>query len=164
MADFTFIILTFNEEQNLPRLLHSIAGLHAKTYVMDSGSTDQTMEICREYGVVTACQPFENHPKQWDAALKHFEIDTPWVIGLDADQIVTHELYQLLADFRDENYSSINGIYFNRKYYFKGKWIKHGGYFPIYLLKMFRYGKGYSDLNENMDHRSQPKRSQNLHL
>jgi len=153
MADFTFIILTFNEAQNLPRLLQSIAGLDAKTYVMDSGSTDHTLEICREYGVIAAYQPFENHPKQWDAALKHFEIHTPWVIGLDADQIVTPELYQLLADFRDENYRSFNGIYFNRKYYFKGKWIKHGGYSPIYLLKMFRYGKGYSDLNENMDHR-----------
>ncbi|MDP9049059.1 MAG: archaeosortase/exosortase family protein, partial [Bacteroidota bacterium] len=45
------------------------------------------------------------------------------------------------------------GIYFNRKNFFKGQWIKHGGYYPFYQLKMIRYGKGYSDLSENMDHR-----------
>ena len=49
--------------------------------------------------------------------------------------------------------AEVNGIYFNRKYYFKGRWIKHGGYFPKYMLKMFRTGVGFSDLNENMDHR-----------
>jgi exosortase/archaeosortase family protein len=62
-------------------------------------------------------------------------------------------LIRHLNDFRDENYSGINGIYFNRKNFFKGRWLKHGSYYPFYQLKMFRYGIGYSDLSENMDHR-----------
>lgn len=150
---FSFIILTFNEEQHLPRLLNSITGLNAPIFILDSGSTDGTLKIAEHHGARIKHNTFENHPKQWDFALKNFEITTPWIIGLDADQIVTPELFEQLANFKDEDYQNINGIYFNRKNYFKGRWIKYGGYYPKYLLKMFRNGVGYSDINENMDHR-----------
>lgn len=153
MPDFSFIILTFNEEQHLPRLLNSIANLGAKIYVLDSGSTDRTLAIAHSFGAETAAHPFENHPKQWDFALSHFKIDTSWTIGLDADQIVSSDLFHLLKNFKDENYAHLNGIYFNRKNIFKGRWLKYGGYYPFYLLKMFRTGKGHSDIKENMDHR-----------
>ncbi|MEE1945157.1 glycosyltransferase family 2 protein [Pedobacter sp. KR3-3] len=151
--EFSFIILTFNEEEHLPRLLQSIAGLNAQTFILDSGSTDQTLAIAQQFGALVKTNAFENHPKQWDFALKNFEISTPWIIGLDADQIVTPELFKQLESFRDSDYANINGIYFNRKNYFKGKWIRFGGFYPKYLLKMFRTGVGFSDLNENMDHR-----------
>jgi len=150
---FSIIILTYNEESHLPRLLKSVAELDAPLFILDSGSTDNTLTITAEYGAVVLSHPFENHPKQWDFALKNFEIKTPWVICLDADQVVTPELKVKLLNFIDENYKGIDGIYFNRKNYFKGRWIKHGGYSPFYLLKMIRFGVGYSDLNENMDHR-----------
>jgi len=150
---FSFIIITFNEEVHLPRLLKSIETLNAATYILDSGSTDKTIEIAENYGCEIKNNPFENHPKQWDAALKTFNITTPWVICLDADQQVTAELLYLLKNFKDSDYNGVNGIYFNRKNIFKGKWLQHGGYFPLYLLKMFRTGVGFSDLNENMDHR-----------
>jgi glycosyltransferase involved in cell wall biosynthesis len=151
--NYSFIILTFNEEMHLPRLLESIKGLHAATYILDSGSIDATIGIAEKYGAIVKLHFFENHPKQWDFALKNFDIQTPWTIGLDADQIVTPELYHLLDQFKAEEYTGVNGIYFNRKNYFQGNWIRFGGYYPIYLLKMFRTGIGYSDLNENMDHR-----------
>ncbi|HEY0175170.1 MAG TPA: glycosyltransferase family 2 protein [Pedobacter sp.] len=150
---YTFIILTYNEELHLPRLLNSIRSLNAAICILDSGSTDQTLQIAEISGAQVKQHTFINHPQQWHHALVAFEIKTPWVICIDADQIVTDELKQQLSGFRDEDYRDINGIYFNRKNYFKGAWIKHGGYFPFYLLKMFRYGTGYSDLNENMDHR-----------
>ncbi|MEZ4933755.1 MAG: glycosyltransferase family 2 protein [Saprospiraceae bacterium] len=154
MPDFSFIILTFNEEIHLPRLLKSIAPLNAETFILDSGSTDATLDIAEEYGAEVVYNKFINHPKQWDFALHHFSINTPWIIGLDADQIVTPELFGLLKKFRNDAVpKNINGIYFNRKNYFKGRWIKHGGYFPKYLLKMFRTNIGHSDLNQNMDHR-----------
>jgi glycosyltransferase involved in cell wall biosynthesis len=153
MADFTFLILTFNEEQHLPRLLQSIEELGADIFVLDSGSTDQTENICREHKITFKYHPFDNHPKQWDRALRMFQIHTPWLIGLDADQVVTPELFQQLKSFKDQDYQGIDGIYFNRKNYFKGKWIRYGGYYPLYLLKMFRHAVGYSDLNENMDHK-----------
>jgi glycosyltransferase involved in cell wall biosynthesis len=151
---FSFVILTFNEEIHLPRLLQSIAGLQAPLFILDSGSTDKTLAIAAQYDAVVLSNSFVNHPKQWDFALKNFPIATPWVIGLDADQWLSAALYAKLQNFQHQDIATdVNGIYFNRKNYFRGEWIQHGGYFPKYLLKMFRYGVGFSDLNENMDHR-----------
>jgi glycosyltransferase involved in cell wall biosynthesis len=153
-TDFSFIILTFNEEVHLPILLDSLANLHAPIFILDSGSTDKTLAIAAQYGAVVKTNPFENHPKQWDFALKNFDITTTWIVGLDADQKLSPELFKKLKNFKNSEIdSSINGIYFNRKNYFRGRWLRYGGYFPKYLLKMFRYGVGFSDLNENMDHR-----------
>lgn len=152
---FSFILLTYNEAMHLPRLLESIKQLGAATFILDSGSTDQTPDIAAQYGAVIRQHPFINHPKQWHTALTSFDIPTPWVICLDADQLPDPDLIKKLHEFRDEDYPGIHGIYFNRKNYFKGKWIRHGGYYPKYLLKMFRYTTGYSDLTENMDHRFQ---------
>jgi glycosyltransferase involved in cell wall biosynthesis len=146
-------VLTYNEEEHLPRLLNSIKGLNAPIYILDSGSTDGTLNIAAQFGAVVEQHAFVNHPQQWHYALTTFPVATPWVVCLDADHVVTSELYRMLASFKDADYPGINGIYFNRKNFFKGKWIKHGGYYPFYLLKMFKYGIGHSDLNENMDHR-----------
>lgn len=150
---FSFIILTYNEEIHLPRLLNSINELNAPIYILDSGSTDKTVEIAQKFNAEVKTNPFINHPKQWDFALNNFKIKTPWTIGLDADQIISPELYELLKKFNPLDYQDIDGIYFNRKNYFRGKWIRFGGMYPKYLLKMFKTGVGYSDINENMDHR-----------
>ena len=75
MPDFSFVILSYNEEVHLPRLLKSIQGLNAAVYVLDSGSTDRTLEICKEFGVIVQQHAFENHPKQWHAALNSFPVD-----------------------------------------------------------------------------------------
>ena len=152
-AHYSFLILTYNEELHLERLLSSISCLNAAVYILDSGSTDQTLAIARRFGAQVKQHPFSNHPQQWHQALQLFDTPTPWVIGLDADQIISEALQQLLLEFKDENYQHVDGIYFNRKNYVKGKWIKHGGFYPFYLLKMFRRSVGYSDLNEHMDHR-----------
>jgi glycosyltransferase involved in cell wall biosynthesis len=150
---FSFLILSFNEELHIGRLLSSVQALAAEIFVLDSGSSDGTLDICKQYSATVKYHPFENHPKQWHVALNTFNINTPWVIALDADQIVTPSLFKLLEDFDEAEYPGVNGIYFNRKNYFKGRWIRHGGYYPFYMLKMFRLSCGISDLNENMDHR-----------
>ena len=154
MPDFSFIILTFNEEIHLPRLLASIQALQAPVFILDSGSTDRTLAIATEAGAVTAFHAFENHPRQWEAALRLFDVQTPWTIGLDADQVVSQDLFDLLHAFDDRQLPEIiTGIYFNRKNFFKGRWLRYGGYFPKYMLKMFRTGKAHSDTSENSDHR-----------
>ncbi|MXV17108.1 glycosyltransferase family 2 protein [Hufsiella ginkgonis] len=152
-AHFSFIILTYNEECHLPGLFNAISGLNAPVYVLDTGSTDRTLDLCEQFGAITAVHPFYNHPVQWQVALDLFPVNTPWIIGLDADQRPDKELFDSLRAFRDEDYPAINGIYFRRRYFFKGKWIRFGGCYPMYQLKMFRRGAGYSDLNENTDHR-----------
>ncbi|MFP5081154.1 glycosyltransferase [Pedobacter sp. JCM 36344] len=154
-VNFSFIILTLNEEIHLDRLLDSIAGLNAKTFVLDSGSTDKTLQICEVRKIEVQHNDFLNHPTQWDVALRNFKVTTPWTIGLDADQVLSAELYKLLYEFTPSDYTNIDGIYFNRKNYFQNQWIKHGGYYPMYLLKMFKTDLGFSDLSENMDHRFQ---------
>lgn len=154
MKDFSFIILTYNEEVHLPRLFASLCDLGAEIFILDSGSTDNTLQIAEEYGALIKQHAFVNHPSQWHYALNHFDIKTPWVIGLDADQIISAPLFDKLKNFRDCDIPrEVNGIYFNRHNYFKGKRLKYGGYANKYLLKMIRTGVGYSDLNENMDHR-----------
>ncbi|GAB3927746.1 glycosyltransferase family 2 protein [Mucilaginibacter myungsuensis] len=150
---FSIILITYNEQIHLPATLDAVAGLGAPLFILDSGSTDDTIKIAEDHGATVAQNMFVNHPQQWHHALSTFKIDTPWVICLDADQQVTPELFELLRTFNDTDHKDTNGIYFNRKNYFKGRWIKHGGYFPFYLLKMFRTDVGYSDLNEMMDHR-----------
>jgi exosortase/archaeosortase family protein len=138
---------------HLSRLIDSIKGLKAEIFVLDSGSTDQTITICRENEVEVSYHPFENHPKQWHEALNRFPVKTPWIIALDADQVVTSSLFEQLDNFNEDVYKDVNGIYFNRKNFYKGKWIRYGGYFPFFMLKMFRTEHGVSDHNENMDHR-----------
>lgn len=151
---FSIITLTFNEELHLPRLLDSVIGLNAPIFILDSGSSDKTSLIAQEYGATLAVHPFENHPKQWHYALNHFIIETDWVICLDADHIVSPVLFEKLRSFQNSTISqSINSIFFNRHNFFKGKRLKYGGYGNKFMLKMFRFGIGYSDLNENMDHR-----------
>jgi exosortase/archaeosortase family protein len=152
-ANFSFIILTLNEEIHLERLLNSISGLKAEIFVLDSGSEDSTLIICKEQNIKVKFNKFSNHPKQWDFALRNFNIITPWTIGLDADQVVSPELYKKLKNFKSDSYEHLDGIYFNRKNYFQNQWIKHGGYFPMYMLKMFRTSVGYSELSGNLDHR-----------
>ena len=101
---YSFIILTYNEQQHLPRLLASIDGLNAPVFILDSGSTDNTLKIAAEYNARVLTHPFENHAKQWDFALKNFEIKTPWVICLDADQVITPELKDKLLNFKEEGH------------------------------------------------------------
>jgi glycosyltransferase involved in cell wall biosynthesis len=152
MHPYSLIVLTYNEEVHLPRLLNSINDLEMPLFILDSGSTDATLNIAEEHGATIMINKFINHPIQWNYALENFKINTPWTIGLDADHIFTPELKTRLTGINEVD-SQVMGIYFNRKNVFKGKWIRHGGYFPKYLLKMFRTGSGYSDLTEMMDHR-----------
>ena len=110
---FSFIIITFNEEIHLPRLLQSIKELDAEVFCFRfEGSTDKTIAIAEEFGAKVLHNAFENHPKQWDFALKNFPVQTPWVICLDADQTVTPELKKRLEDFRAEDFADVNGILF----------------------------------------------------
>ena len=150
---FSFLILSFNDEMHIGRLLESIKSLRADVFILDSGSTDNTLNISSAYGAALQCHAFENHPKQWNQALHCFQIKTPWVIALDADQMVSPELLALLKQFDPDEDPDLNGIYFNRKNYYRGRWIRYGGFYPFYMLKMFKLNVGFSDLNENMDHR-----------
>ncbi|MCU0450928.1 MAG: glycosyltransferase family 2 protein [Bernardetiaceae bacterium] len=152
--DFSVIVLTLNEELHLPRLLAQVAQLGVPVFVVDSGSTDQTLAIAQQFGATVYFHPFVDHPQQWHYALTHLPVITPWVICLDADQVLTSPLLAKLAHFSDATLpADLNAIYFNRHNYFKGRRLRFGGYKKKYLLKMFRFGLGQSDLSARLDHR-----------
>jgi glycosyltransferase involved in cell wall biosynthesis len=150
----TVVVLTFNEERNLPACLASVAGWVEDVFVVDSGSTDRTASIAREFGAAVVTHPFESHTRQWQWALSNLAIRTPWVLALDADQSVTPELRAAMTDAlaRWTGSDAPSGVYVNRRQIFRGRWIRHGGYYPKYLLKLFRRESVRLDEADLVDH------------
>lgn len=148
----TLIVLTYNEDLNLEKCLNSVKDYADEVIVVDSGSTDNTLKVATKYNSKIYTNKFETHNKQWIWALNNTDIKNEWVMGLDADQITTKELWEELSTIFNRGTESIEGIYINRKYIFRGQWIKHGGMFPKYLLKLFKKNKVLIDENELVDH------------
>jgi len=146
------IILTYNEDINLEKCLKSLSDYADEVIVVDSYSTDMTIEIASKFTQKIYKNKFETHNKQWSWAMIHTSINNEWVLGLDADQIVTKELWDELKELFTGDINNIDGIYINRKYIFRGQWIKYGGMFPKYLLKLFKKNKVLIDENELVDH------------
>jgi glycosyltransferase involved in cell wall biosynthesis len=149
------VVLTRDEELNLPACLASLDGLPCERFVVDSGSTDRTVEIAQQLGAQVLFHPFESHAKQWRWSLDNLACTPQWVLGLDADQQLTpelkHELAQLLAHGGDHLHD-VAGFYVKRRQVFRGRWIRHGGYYPKYLLKLFRHNAVYLDDRDLIDH------------
>ena len=151
----TVVVLTYNEEQNLPACLESLAGWTEEIIVLDSGSTDRTQEIAKQYDVRLVEHYFETHTKQWNWALCNLPISTEWVLGLDADQSVTPDLRgELVQLFNQEKgrLAAVDGFYVKRKHIFRGRWIRRGGLYPKYLLKLFRPDRAQMDEHDLVDH------------
>jgi glycosyltransferase involved in cell wall biosynthesis len=149
------VILTYNEEANLPACLESLRGLECEVFVVDSGSSDATREIARAFGAQVFEHPFESHAQQWNWALQNLPIATDWVLGLDADQRLTSELGQELIELftvNSDGLDAIDGFYIKRRQIFRGRWIRHGGYYPKYLLKLFRRDRVSVDCHDMVDH------------
>ena len=148
------VVLTFNEERNLAACLASVVELASDVFVVDSGSTDRTASIAAEFGAHLVTHPFESHSKQWQWALTTLPIKSDWVLALDADQALTAELRRSIAErlpgWIDARTPA--GGYLNRRQVFRGRWIRHGGYYPKYLLKLFRKDAVVLDANDLVDH------------
>jgi glycosyltransferase involved in cell wall biosynthesis len=145
------VVLTHNEARNLGACLDAVRGWAKDMYVVDSGSTDATLAIAADAGAVVASHPFETHAAQWAWALDHLPLATDWVLGLDADQQVTPELRRAVDAFLAAP-GDARGAFVNRRQVFRGRWIRHGGYYPKYLLKLFRRDSVALDPLELVDH------------
>jgi glycosyltransferase involved in cell wall biosynthesis len=133
------VVLTFNEEANLDACLASVQGWTWKIFVVDSGSTDRSREIAAARGAAVVEHPFDTHAAQWTWALESLPIDSEWVLALDADQRVTPELRDsIITALTTEPEEPIDGYFLVRRQVFRGRWIRHGGYYPKHLLKLFR--------------------------
>ncbi|MBD1889382.1 glycosyltransferase family 2 protein [Coleofasciculus sp. FACHB-SPT9] len=132
------IILTKDEEANLPECLASLQNLGAEVFVVDAGSSDRTVEIARESGCQVFEHPFENHAAQINWAIENLPIKTPWIMRLDADERLTPELVEELKQILPYTEEKITGYQVKRRVFFMGRWIRHGGYYPTWLLRIWR--------------------------
>lgn len=151
----TAVILTYNEERNLEACLQSLYGWIAQVFIVDSGSTDTTVAIAERYGTSIVRHPFETHARQWAWALENLQCPHDWVLGLDADQRVTPELKKEIVQLFTLDagrLGSVDGFYVNRRQIFRGRWIRYGGYYPKYLLKLVRRQRVCIDGADLLDH------------
>jgi glycosyltransferase involved in cell wall biosynthesis len=152
----TVVVLTFNEERNIEACLASVSEWAAAVVVVDSGSTDRTLDLARQHGAHVLVHPFESHARQWRWALN--EIDRlggapAWTLGLDADQRLTPALRQAITEaVTGPAAPEVDGWFVNRRQIFRGHWIRHGGYYPKYLLKLFRRDRVALDPGDLVDH------------
>ena len=137
------LVLTYNEEANLRFLLDSLAGWTDAIYIIDSGSKDRTLEIAREYNTHIEYNPWTTHAGQFNWGLRHLPISTDWVMRMDADECVTPELAKELSALLPSVPDEIAGLYVKRRVYFMGQWIRHGGYYPTWLLRVFRRDQAF---------------------
>lgn len=151
--DLNVVILTYNEQENLPRCFESLKPLACPIYVIDSGSTDGTLDTAVESGAMVVQHPFTTHVEQWSWGMENLPLKCEWVLGLDADQRLTPELAgELLDTFSRPIPDAIDGYYIKRRQIFRGHWIRHGGYYPKLLLKLFRRGRVLFDPSDLLDH------------
>lgn len=136
-------IITLNEEENLPRTLESVKDLvrdlGGEIIIVDSGSTDRTLDIARQYGAKIFSEEWKGFAGQKNSALEKAGGD--WILSLDADEplepAAAKEIHVLLTAT-----PSLQGYWIPRKNFFLGRWIRHGGFYPDRKLRLIRRGAG----------------------
>jgi glycosyltransferase involved in cell wall biosynthesis len=144
------IVLTYNEELNIEACLRSVAGWCQEIFVVDSGSTDSTLEICRKYTGLIHFHPYVDHASQWDWTLKNLLLTSEWVMPLDADHVITEALKQQIIEAISNPDPMVNGYYSRHQYFFWGATMRG---FKRYSLRLFRRCKTRIDYSELVDFR-----------
>jgi glycosyltransferase involved in cell wall biosynthesis len=136
-------LITLNEEANLPRTLESVMPLvrdsRGEIVVVDSGSTDRTLEIARSFGAKIYGEPWKGFASQKNSAMEKAAGD--WVLQLDADEALEPALADEINRALDSP-KNLAGFWIPRKNLFLGRWIKHGGFYPDPKLRLIRRGAG----------------------
>src|SRR6266704_1187787 len=155
------VIITYNEEANIGRALESVMPLvrdgKGEIIVVDSGSSDRTVEIAKSFAAQVFVEEWKGYAAQKNSAIEKATGD--WILSLDADEEVDEDLRAALRHYilgesintvKDgvPNYwtsffaTTVTGLLIRRQNYFLGRWIKHGGFWPDPKLRLFRRGAG----------------------
>jgi glycosyltransferase involved in cell wall biosynthesis len=140
------VIITHNEEPSLARTLESVQPLvsdgKGEIIVVDSGSTDRTVEIAKSFGAKVFVEEWKGYAAQKNSAIDKATGD--WILSLDADEELSPGLGEVIARAiaPDDDSPKISGAWISRKNFFLGRWIRHGGFYPDRKLRLFRHGKG----------------------
>ncbi|MCP1381757.1 glycosyltransferase family 2 protein [Runella salmonicolor] len=142
MNDVSVIILTHNEEKHIERCIQSLLHFTDKIFIVDSGSTDRTVAIAESLGANVMHNPWVTYAVQFNFGITHTPFKTDWLMRMDADEYVTPELGQEIKQSLAALNNDTTGIYVKRRVMFMNQWIKRGGYYPIWLLRLWRRDKG----------------------
>lgn len=145
MAKLSVIVITKNEAENIRACLESVKWAE-EVIVVDSGSSDSTVQICRQLGAQVYEHDWPGFGIQKNRALSYATND--WVFSIDADERVTPELKAQLIKAMEGG--SEDGFYLPRLSQFCGRFIRHSGWYPDYVLRLFRRSKGR--FSDNMVH------------
>ncbi|WP_353931073.1 glycosyltransferase family 2 protein [Okeanomitos corallinicola TIOX110] len=135
-----------NEEANLPACLTSLQ-VADEIFVVDSQSSDRSIEIAESYGAKIVQFKFNGSwPKKKNWSLENLPFRNEWVLIVDCDERITPESWQEISELIQKD--ECEGYYINRRVFFLGKWIRHGGKYPDWNLRLFKHQKGrYENLN-----------------
>jgi len=133
----TVIIPTYNEQQNLPGALESVKGWAGQVIVVDSYSTDKTVEIARGFGAEVFQNPYKNMAAQRMWGLNLPAVKNKWIFNLDADEQMTDGLKTEIENVLSGVGDDVGGFAARRKHIFMGRWMKHGGDY-IWLIRLVR--------------------------
>lgn len=150
-ADITAIILTKNEEINITDCIKSIITVVKRVVVVDSFSTDRTVELAEKCGAEVYQHGFENYAKQYMYAIDVSKIDTVWTLRIDADERLTPDSEKELELLCNENMTTeVAGIILRFKKNFLGKDLYHGGVYPWKKMNCYKTKYGTIE-NRSMD-------------
>lgn len=152
MMDISVIILTYNEEIHIKRCLDRISKYVKNVFIIDSFSTDNTLEIAKEYNNVKILQnKWTNYATQFNWALENADINSEWVLRLDADEYLTPELIDELSNKLPTLGDDVSGVIFPLRRVFLGRVIRRGMN-QVKLLRLFRNGKAKSEVRLMDEH------------
>lgn len=148
------VMLTKNESANLPHSLPSVLGWARTVFVVDSGSTDDTMSICRDLGAVVVDQPWLGYARQKNWALDCLPLEADWTLILDADERVLPDLRDSIERVVSRQLDTVpeSAFLVNRYFVFLGQRIRHCGYYPSYNVRLFKRGKARYEEREVHEH------------
>lgn len=150
--DISVIILTYNEEIHIKRCLDRISKYVKNVFIIDSFSTDNTLEIAKEYDNVKILQnKWTNYATQFNWALENADINSEWVLRLDADEYLTPELIDELSNKLPTLGDDVSGVIFPLRRVFLGRVIRRGMN-QVKLLRLFRNGKAKSEVRLMDEH------------
>ncbi|MDR3681639.1 MAG: glycosyltransferase family 2 protein [Flavipsychrobacter sp.] len=150
------VVITYNEERNLGRCLASVNGVADEIIVVDSNSTDRTVQIAKDYGATVIQQAFLGYGGQKNFANE--QATNNWILSLDADEALTPELKNSILKVKENPVH--NAYRFSRFSNYCGAWIKHSGWYPDIKVRLFNRNKGawksekvheYWELNDNTE-------------
>lgn len=136
------IILTLNEEVHIARCIKSLGNQCSSITVVDSGSTDRTVDIARALGAEVLVNSWTNYSSQLNFAIDALARRGGWLLRIDADEIIDKDSQQSLMEAIWEVSDDVDGILLQRRIYFLGKRMRYGGIEPSWQLRAWRNGKG----------------------